>query len=44
MRLRIGNSLPNHHEDHIAGKGENSLALQFGSQVYSCGSSYENFL
>ena len=24
-RLRIGESLPNHHEDHIAGKGENSL-------------------
>ena len=24
-RLRIGESLPNHHEDHIAGKGDNSL-------------------
>ena len=25
-RLRMGNSMPqNHHEDHIAGKGENSL-------------------
>ena len=24
-RQRMGNSLPNHHEDHIAGKGENSL-------------------
>ena len=24
-RLRMGSSLPNHHEDHIAGKGENSL-------------------
>ena len=24
-RLRMGNSLPNHHEDHVAGKGENSL-------------------
>ena len=24
-RLRMGTSLPNHHEDHIAGKGENSL-------------------
>ena len=24
-RLRVGNSLPNHHEDHIAGRGENSL-------------------
>ena len=24
-RLRMGDSLPNHHEDHIAGRGENSL-------------------
>ena len=24
-RLRKGESLPNHHEDHMAGKGENSL-------------------
>ena len=24
-RLRMGESLPNHHEDHIAGKAENSL-------------------
>ena len=24
-RLRTGESLPNHHEDHIAGKGSNSL-------------------
>ena len=24
-RLRVGESLPNHHEDHIAGKGNNSL-------------------
>ena len=24
-RLRMGESLPNHHEDHIAGKGCNSL-------------------
>ena len=24
-RLRMGESLPNHHEDHIARKGENSL-------------------
>ena len=23
-RMRIGNSIPNHHEDHVAGKGENS--------------------
>ena len=24
-RLRMGGSLPNHYEDHIAGKGDNSL-------------------
>ena len=24
-RLRVGESLPNHHEDHVAGKGNNSL-------------------
>ena len=24
-RLRVGESLPNHHVDHIAGKGDNSL-------------------
>ena len=24
-RLRMGNSVPNYHQDHIAGKGENSL-------------------
>ena len=24
-RLRVGVSFPNHHEDHIAGKGDNSL-------------------
>ena len=24
-RLLMGESLPNHHEDHIAGKGNNSL-------------------
>ena len=26
-RLRMGNSIPHHHQDHIAGKGENSLQL-----------------
>ena len=25
IRLRMGESLPTHHEDHIAGKGNNSL-------------------
>ena len=24
-RMRMGNSIPHHHEDHIAGKRENSL-------------------
>ena len=24
-KLRMGNSIPHHHQDHIAGKGENSL-------------------
>ena len=24
-RMRLGNAIPHHHEDHIAGKGENSL-------------------
>ena len=24
-RMRMGNSIPHHHEDHIAGKGENSI-------------------
>ena len=24
-RLRMGESLPTHHEDHVAGKGDNSL-------------------
>ena len=24
-RMRMGNSIPHYHEDHIAGKGENSL-------------------
>ena len=42
-RMRMGNSEPSNHEDHIAGKGENSLQhYKFGSQVYSYASSYEN--
>ena len=24
LRVRMGNSIPHHHEDHFAGKGENS--------------------
>ena len=42
-RLRMGNSVPNHHEDHIAGKRRQFItALHFGSQMYSYASSYEN--
>ena len=26
-RLRMGNSIPHYHQDHVAGKGENSLQL-----------------
>ena len=26
-RMRMENSLPNHHEDHITGEGDNSLLL-----------------
>ena len=26
--MRMGNSIPHHHEDHIAGKGENSLTAK----------------
>ena len=34
MRLRMGNSVPNYHQDHIAGKEDNLFtALQFGSQI-----------
>ena len=33
-RLRMGNSVPNYHEDHIAGKRREFItALQFGSQI-----------
>ena len=42
-RLRMGESLPNHHEDHIAGKRRQfTAALQVGSQIYSCAPSHEN--
>ena len=42
-RLRRGESLPNHHEDHIAGKGDNSLQhCQFGTQIYSYAPSQKN--
>ena len=38
-RMRMGNSIPHHHEDHIAGKGDNSLQH---SQIYSYASSHES--
>ena len=42
-RLRMGESLPNHHEDHVAGKrGHFTAALQFGSQICSYAPSHEN--
>ena len=42
-RLRMGESLPNHHEDHIAGKGDNSLQHKiFVHKIYSYASSQEN--
>ena len=43
-RLCMGESLPNHHEDHIAGKrrGQFTATSQFGSQIYSYASSHEN--
>ena len=42
-RLRIGESLPNHHEDHIAGKGgQFTAALQLCTQIYSYDPSHEN--
>ena len=36
-RLRMGESLPNHHEDHIAGKGDNSLQhYNLVHKIYLC--------
>ena len=41
--MRMGNSIPNHHEDHVARKKENSLQHHnFGSQIYSYASNCEN--
>ena len=41
-RLRMGNSVPNYHEDHIAGKGDNSLQQYNLVHNFSYASSYEN--
>ena len=42
-RLCLGESLPTHHEDLFAGKGDNSLQQKnFGTQIYSYASSHAN--
>ena len=42
-RMRMGNSIPSNHEDHIAGKGDNSLQhYNLVHQFYSYASSHEN--
>ena len=41
-RLRMGESLPNYHEDHIAGKGDNSLQHSNLVHKFSYASSHEN--
>ena len=42
-RMRMGNSEPPNHEDHIAGKGENSLQhYNLVHKFISYASSYEN--
>ena len=42
-RLRMEESLPNYHEDHIAGmEGHFTTTLQFGTQIYSYASSHED--
>ena len=42
-RMRMGNSIPHHHEDHFAGKGENSLQhYNLVHKFILMPSSYEN--
>ena len=42
-RLRMEKSLPNYHEDHIAGKGDNSLQRYYlVHKIYSYASSHED--
>ena len=42
-RVRMGESLPTHYEDHIAGRGKNSLQhYNLVHKIYSYASSYEN--
>ena len=40
--LLMGESLPNHHEDHIAGRGSNYYSVVIWFKIYSCASSFEN--
>ena len=40
--MRMGNSIPHHHEDHIAGEGENSLQHYYLVHKFSYASSFEN--
>ena len=42
-RMHMGNSMPHYHQDHFAGKRRKfTTALQFGSQVDSYASRFEN--
>ena len=41
-RLRMGESLPNHHEDHIAGKGTIHCSITIWFTNFSYASSHEN--
>ena len=42
-RMRMEESLPNYHEDHVAGRGDKfTTTLQFGTQIYSYASSNED--
>ena len=42
-RMRMEESPPNHHEDHIAEKWDTSLQhKKFGTQIYSYASSHED--
>ena len=42
-RLRMGNSIPHNHEDHIAGKGDSSLQHYNLVHIYSYASSHKKF-
>ena len=42
QNMRMGESLPNHREDHIARKGDNSLQHYNMVHTFSYASSYED--